>query len=120
MTEIRTKRVYLPADADDGSRVLVDRLWPRGVRRDRAVIDEWFKDLAPSSELRRWFGHAPERWDAFRHHYLAELLTKDDALEPLRALIRTRQRITLLFAAKEELHNNAVVLAEYLRSQRPR
>jgi uncharacterized protein YeaO (DUF488 family) len=106
---VRLKRAYeLPA-ADDGARILVDRLWPRGVSKQAAALDEWMKDIAPSTELRRWFGHAPARWEEFRHRYAEELHRNQSLLEELRARALHR-RITLVFSARDEAHNHAVVL----------
>jgi len=110
---IRLKRVYAPPAPDDGVRVLVDRLWPRGLSKSEAAVDHWLKELAPSAELRRWFGHDPARWDEFRRRYQAELAQATDLLDELRALARGR-RVTLLFSAKDEAHNNAVVLRDVL------
>ncbi|MFO7544642.1 MAG: DUF488 domain-containing protein [Trueperaceae bacterium] len=109
---VRCKRAYLPPEPADGTRVLVDRLWPRGVRKDAARIDWWAKDLAPSDALRRWFEHEPERFGAFRQRYAAEI-EGSHALARLRALVRDGS-VTLVYAAKDERHNNAVVLAEML------
>lgn len=109
----RIKRVYEPAAADDGTRVLVDRLWPRGLKRDEAKIDLWLKEIAPSTELRRWFGHAPDRWDEFRRRYAEELLAQPHALAQLRE-VGEHGPVTLLFAARDEQRNNAVVLRELL------
>lgn len=109
---VRCKRAYLPPEPADGTRVLVDRLWPRGVRKDAARIDWWAKDLAPSDALRRWFGHDPERFHAFRTRYAAEI-DYSPALARLRVLVRGGT-VTLVYAAKDERHNNAVVLAEML------
>jgi uncharacterized protein YeaO (DUF488 family) len=109
----RTKRVYEePSDAD-GIRVLVDRVWPRGLSKERARVDHWLKDVAPSAPLRKWFNHEPAKWEEFRHRYFAEL---DENPEPARALFRIarRKRVTLLFGAKDEDHNNAVALKDYL------
>jgi uncharacterized protein YeaO (DUF488 family) len=111
--EIRLKRAYLPPAAEDGVRILVDRLWPRGVSKSDAKIDHWMKELAPSSELRRWFGHDPGRWDEFCRRYEAELAGKADKIEELRALAR-RGRLTLVFGARDELHNQAVLLRDLL------
>jgi uncharacterized protein YeaO (DUF488 family) len=112
---IRCKRVYEPADPGDGLRVLVDRLWPRGLARERAQVDLWTKDLAPSEELRRWFDHRQERYAEFRRRYLAELAHRRAELASL--LPDTDDdEVTLLFAARDESRNNAVVLAEALRS----
>jgi|SRR5689334_494330 len=111
---IQLKRAYaLPAQGD-GTRILVDRLWPRGLSRDSAKIDHWMKDLAPSDALRHWFGHDPAKWTQFKRRYFAELDGNPDQLAELRRFAR-RGRVTLLYAAKDELHNNAVALAEYLR-----
>ncbi|MEW5757347.1 MAG: DUF488 domain-containing protein [Pseudomonadota bacterium] len=110
---ISVKRVYETPGGADGTRVLVDRLWPRGLSKERAAIDHWFKDIAPSDELRKWFGHDPARWAEFRRRYYAELDEKQDALMPLRQLIG-QGPVTLLFAARDDQHNNAVVLREYL------
>lgn len=111
---IAIKRVYEPAADSDGQRVLVDRLWPRGVRKEDARLDEWLKEIAPSDELRKWFGHDPERWTEFQKRYREELKGKGEALEQLRALT-AKGKVTLLFGAHDEKHNNAVVLADYLK-----
>ena len=110
---IRLKRAYEPPADDDGLRVLVDRLWPRGVRKADAAIDRWLKDVAPSAELRKWFGHDPERWEEFRERYRAELRGHPAELEELRTLARSGP-MTLIFAARDEAHNDAVVLREVL------
>jgi uncharacterized protein YeaO (DUF488 family) len=112
---VRIKRAYEPARPADGHRVLVDRLWPRGVSKERAHLDEWLKDIAPSDALRKWFGHDPRRWDVFRERYLRELRAPraHELLEGLVARARART-ITLVYAAHDELHNDAVVLAEEL------
>ena len=110
---IRLKRIYAPAAADDGARVLVDRLWPRGVSKERAALALWYKDAAPSTALRQWFGHAPDRWAGFQERYRAELQADDAALAPLRDLLR-RGPVTLLYAARDERHNEAVVLRDVL------
>lgn len=115
MSEIRCKRVYETPEADDGLRVLVDRLWPRGLRRESARIDVWARDFAPSDELRRWFSHDPSRFAEFRRRYRAELRQSREELGEL--LDRAGKRpLTLLYAARDAEHNNAVVLAEMLRS----
>ena len=107
------KRVYLPACPEDGMRVLVDRLWPRGVSKVRAALSFWNKDVPPSTGLRQWFGHDPARWDEFCNRYRAELKTNPEAVEALRALAR-QGRVTLVFGARDEAHNEAVVLREIL------
>ena len=109
---ISLKRAYEPPAETDGMRVLVDRLWPRGVTKSRARIDLWLKDLAPSTELRKWFGHDPEKWPEFRKRYRAEL-KGNPALAELREQSRQRD-ITLVYAARDELHNDAVVLKQVL------
>lgn len=110
---VRLKRAYEPPAADDGARILIDRLWPRGVKKEDAAIDEWLKEIAPSTELRKWFGHDPERWPEFRRRYQSELRRHPDGFERLRALAR-RGRITLVYAAHDEAHNDAVVLRDLL------
>ena len=112
-SRIKLKRVYDPVSRADGTRILVDRLWPRGLRKEEAGIDHWTKDLAPSTALRKWFGHDVERWAKFRKRYRAEIAERPEALAELRNLAR-RGPITLLFGARDELHNNAVVLRELL------
>jgi uncharacterized protein YeaO (DUF488 family) len=111
--DIRIKRAFEKPSGDDGLRVLVDRLWPRGLRKDDAAIDLWLKDLAPSAELRIWFGHDPGRWEEFRRRYLAELALKTALLDELRRSAAGR-RLTLIYAAKDEAHNQAVVLRDLL------
>ncbi|HET7171688.1 MAG TPA: DUF488 family protein [Gaiellales bacterium] len=108
------KRAYEPAAESDGYRVLVDRLWPRGVSRDRARLDEWARELAPTTELRSWFGHDPSRFEEFRHRYMRELAGHAERLTELRRIAR-RGRLTLVYAAADPEHNDAVVLAEVLR-----
>lgn len=116
-SNIRLKRAYEPPAADDGVRILVDRLWPRGVRKEAAALDRWAKDLAPSSELRKWFGHDPARWDEFRRRYREELREHADQVDELRGLAR-KGRITLVYSAHDEAHNDAVVLKEVLGNER--
>jgi uncharacterized protein YeaO (DUF488 family) len=112
-SHVRLKRAYEPAAPDDGMRVLIDRLWPRGLRKADAAIDRWMKDIAPSTELRRWFGHDPERWPAFHRRYTEELQQQAAAVDELRELARGG-RVTLVFAAHDEAHNDAIVLREAL------
>lgn len=114
---IRLKRAYDPPAADDGVRVLVDRLWPRGLRKTEAAVDRWLKDLAPSPALRQWFAHDPARWEEFRRRYRAELRGHAEELDELRALARERP-LTLLFAARDQKHNNAIALREILLDER--
>jgi len=111
--KLRLKRVYEPPADGDGLRVLVDRLWPRGLGKREADIDLWLKDVAPSTELRRWFGHDPDRWTEFQHRYRAELRDRGEAVEILRE--RAGQGVTtLLYAARDEAHNHALVLKDFL------
>ena len=110
---IRLKRAYDSASPGDGARILIDRLWPRGVRKADAAIDVWAKDIAPSTALRRWFGHDPARWHEFRRRYSEEIHRRRNRLDELRTLAQ-RGRITLVFAARDEAHNDAVVLREIL------
>jgi len=105
---IKIKRVYEPASDSDGYRVLVDRVWPRGIRRE--AVDHWMKDIAPSADLRKWFGHAPERWPSFRDRYRKELSLKSDLLEELRHLERAHGTLTLVYGARDTERNQAVVL----------
>jgi uncharacterized protein YeaO (DUF488 family) len=114
---IRIKRVYAPAAPADGARVLVDRLWPRGLSREKARLTLWLKEIAPSPALREWFGHDPARYAAFTRRYRAELAAAAAALAPLEALARQGD-VTLLYAARDEAHNQARVLADYLRERR--
>lgn len=110
---IHLKRVYAPAGAEDGARVLVDRLWPRGVSKARAALALWCREVAPSTELRQWFGHDPARWQEFRRRYQAEVAANDAALAPIRALLQEGP-VTLLYGARDEANNEAVVLRDYL------
>ena len=110
------KRAYEPASASDGYRVLIDRLWPRGVSRANARLDEWARELAPSTELRRWFGHDPARFAQFRGRYLEELAAQETKLRELRGRARTGT-LTLVYGARDTEHNDAVVLAEILRRE---
>ncbi|CAN5405864.1 DUF488 domain-containing protein [soil metagenome] len=113
--DVRVKRVYAPPAPDDGLRVLVDRIWPRGISKAAAAVDLWLKDVAPSTELRKWFGHEPERMAEFTARYTAELDANPAAAE-LRGLAVDHDRITLVYSAHDERHNQAVVLAGYLVS----
>ena len=110
---VKLKRVYEAAAASDGYRVLVDRLWPRGLKKETAAIDLWLKDIAPSTELRHWFGHEPEKFPQFRKLYEAQLKT-NPAVAELRALAKQHKTITLLYGARDTEHNQAVVLQAYL------
>jgi len=117
---VRLKRVYDPPSLQDGARVLVDRLWPRGLTKEAAALDLWLKDVAPSNELRRWFHAHPAQWDQFRKKYLAELTTgaSHDALQQLHELARKRRGLTLLFASKNVEQNNALVLKLLIDGER--
>jgi uncharacterized protein YeaO (DUF488 family) len=110
---LRLKRVYEPAAREDGVRVLIDRLWPRGLTKDKAAIDHWMKEIAPSSELRKWFGHDPDRWAEFRNRYMEELRQHTGLLDQIQNLAK-KGTVTLLFGAHDEEHNDAVVLQEVL------
>lgn len=112
--DVRAKRVYDPAERDDGYRVLVDHVWPRGVAKERAKLDEWDRDLAPSDELRKWFDHIPERFAEFRSRYRDELESHDEKLDELRDRAR-KERVTIVYAARDDRRNNGVVVAELLR-----
>jgi len=113
---LRIKRIYEEPSTDDGTRVLVDRLWPRGVSKEEAKIDRWEKDLAPTGELRKWFGHDPAKWEEFLRRYRAELVGKEELLTQLRQEA-TDGTVTLLYAAKDEEHNNAVALKRYIEEK---
>jgi uncharacterized protein YeaO (DUF488 family) len=115
--DVRLRRAYDAPAASDGYRVLIDRLWPRGVSKENARLDEWARQLAPSSELRRWFGHDPARFEEFRRRYSAELAAQDEKLRELRRRAR-EGTLTLVYGAHDEKHNDAVVLAEILRRGR--
>jgi uncharacterized protein YeaO (DUF488 family) len=115
-SDLLMRRAYEPARPDDGARVLVDRLWPRGVRKDELKLTLWLKDIAPSTELREWFGHDPARFKEFARRYREELRSNEDALAPLEQLLRSG-RVTLIYAARDVDHNEAVVLADYLRER---
>jgi DNA-3-methyladenine glycosylase len=114
-TEIRLKRVYEPASADDGMRILVERLWPRGLTKANVAVDHWVKDVAPTAELRSWYGHRPARWREFQTLYRLELDENRSAVSSLRELCAGK-RVTFIFAAKDIHRNSAVVLKEYLET----
>ena len=113
---VKLKRAYEPPATDDGTRILVDRLWPRGVTKKRAAIDHWMKDIAPSTELRKWFSHDPARWEEFRRRYAKEVHQNAALLDQLRSLAR-HGRITLVYSAHDEKHNDAVELRELILGQ---
>lgn len=112
-SHLRLKRAYEPAAPEDGVRILIDRLWPRGVSKAQAALDDWMKEIAPSTELRQWFAHDPARWPEFRRRYKAELKHHAEALDHIRALAK-KQTVTLVYSAHDEEHNDAVVLKEIL------
>ncbi|CAN7705388.1 MULTISPECIES: DUF488 domain-containing protein [Neorhizobium] len=114
---VKLKRAYEIPTEDDGIRVLVDRLWPRGIKKSDAAIDHWLKELAPSTDLRKWFGHDPARWTEFRRRYGAEIQEHRDALDRLRGMM-AKGTVTLVYSAQDETHNNAVILREMLREDR--
>ncbi|MER3452429.1 MAG: DUF488 domain-containing protein [Acidimicrobiia bacterium] len=113
---IRTKRAYDPPAGDDGMRVLVDRIWPRGLKKENLQLDRWAKELAPSDGLRRWFGHDPGKWTEFQRRYFAELEHRPEAWRPLLQACRNRT-VTLLFGARDNQHNNAVALKAFLEEK---
>jgi uncharacterized protein YeaO (DUF488 family) len=113
--QVRVKRIYEKASPTDGVRVLVDRVWPRGLSKNDADIDVWLKDLAPTTRLRKWFGHDPDKWPEFKRRYASELIRKGDLIDDLLERAK-RRKVTLLFSARERRFNNAVALKEYLES----
>lgn len=113
---MKIKRIYTPIEETDGYRILVDRLWPRGISKEKAQIDLWLKSVAPSNELRKWFGHDTERFPEFSERFRTEL-AESGALEELRAILKAHPVATLLFAAHDEEHNNAVVLQNLLKTE---
>ncbi|MCZ7865651.1 MULTISPECIES: DUF488 domain-containing protein [Agrobacterium] len=115
MSDLRVKRIYEPTSDDDGARILVDRLWPRGMSKENAKLSLWMKDIAPSNELRKNFSHMPSRFEEFTRHYHEELAANPDAVAHMTELM-AKGRVTLLYAAHDIEHNHALVLADYLRS----
>ena len=115
--DVRLKRAYEPATASDGYRVLIDRLWPRGISHEQAHLDEWVREIAPSTELRQWFGHKPDRFEEFRRRYVAELAAQTRTLREMRKRARDGT-LTLVYSARDSEHNDAVVLADVLRRGR--
>ncbi|MEZ5936254.1 MAG: DUF488 domain-containing protein [Alphaproteobacteria bacterium] len=113
---IKLKCAYQPPSPEDGYRILVDRIWPRGVAKDNLRLDAWLKDVAPSAELRRWFDHAPEKWDRFKERYFQELEQEPEGLATLLKRAKTG-RVTLIFGAKDEARNNAVALRAFLETR---
>lgn len=117
MKNVQVKRVYEKAEKSDGFRILVDRLWPRGISKEEARIDEWIKDAAPSNALRKWFSHDPEKWNEFRRRYSGELKTDSEKKEAVKHIrrIAKEQPVTLLFSARDIEHNNALVLRDHIK-----
>jgi uncharacterized protein YeaO (DUF488 family) len=115
---LKIKRIYDSPEKDDGFRVLVDRLWPRGVSKERAHLDLWLKEIAPSDALRKWFGHDPKRWTGFEAKYQKELAGKTDLVQQIKKLEGEHGSVTLLYAAHDPLHNQAVALSQYLKDSR--
>lgn len=113
---LKLKRAYEPASRSDGTRILVERLWPRGVSRQTLRVDAWLKDVGPSTELRQWFGHDPDKWRRFRARYFRELASSPEAWRPLVSAAR-RGTVTLVYSSHDERHNNAVALKDYLQSR---
>jgi uncharacterized protein YeaO (DUF488 family) len=111
---IRIKRIYDKPEKEDGFRILVDRLWPRGLTKEKANVDLWLKEIAPDNALRKWFSHDPAKWNAFREKYNDELKAKPELISQLKQLLKKEKVVTLLYAAKDEQHNNAVALKELL------
>lgn len=111
---LKIKRVYEKSSKDDGFRILVDRLWPHGLSKEKAKIDLWLKDIGVSTELRKWFSHDPKKWAEFKRRFYAELRTKKDSIAVLMDKIKTEDNVTLVYASKEEKFNNAAALLEYI------
>lgn len=110
--KLSIKRVYEKPSKNDGHRILIDRLWPRGLSKDKAAVDLWLKEIAPSTELRKWFNHDPEKWPQFKERYKAEIKANEEAVQKLKEEIKNHNIVTLLYGAKDEQHNDAVVLLE--------
>jgi uncharacterized protein YeaO (DUF488 family) len=113
---LKLKRAYDPASKTDGTRVLVERLWPRGLSKAKLRVDSWLKDVGPSTELRKWFSHDPEKWSRFRARYFRELDSQPSAWRPILSAAR-RGRVTLVYSSRDEQHNNAIALQDYLRAK---
>lgn len=113
---MKLKRAYEPVSSTDGKRLLVERLWPRGLSKKRLNLDGWIRNVAPSTELRKWFGHEPAKWKQFRNRYFRELDSQPESWRPIVSLARHRT-VTLIYSSHDERHNNAVALRDYLRSK---
>jgi uncharacterized protein YeaO (DUF488 family) len=112
---IKVKRIYDKPEKEDGYRILVDRLWPRGLSKNNAKVDLWLKDIAPSDKLRKWFSHDPKKWKDFRNKYKNELKSKNAIINKIKQIEKEKKTITLLYSAKDEEHNNAIVLQKILQ-----
>lgn len=112
---MKVKRVYLPPEKTDGIRILVDRLWPRGLTKEKAAVDVWLKDIAPSTELRKWFAHDPAKWKEFKKRYHSELKNNKEQVAVLKEQLK-RGPVTLLYGARDEEHNEAIVLKEWMKA----
>lgn len=117
MTQINIKRVYEDWEESDGYRILVDRLWPRGVSKEKAQLDVWIKEIAPTDELRKWFGHEAPKWDEFKRKYITEIKENNKGQVQLIDAVTGQKKVTLLFGAKDQEHNQAVVLQEWLENE---
>ncbi len=115
--KLKVKRIYEPSEKEDGFRILVDRLWPRGVTKEKAALDLWLKDIAPSTELRKWFAHDPAKWKEFQKKYKKELQANPEAVSELKQHLRSGN-VTLLFAAKDEAHNEAVIIKDFVSEKK--
>ena len=113
---LKTKRVYEPAEASDGIRFLVERLWPRGIKKEELEMEDWLKDLAPSPDLRKWFAHDPAKWDEFQRRYRAELEANPDAWQPILQAAK-KGNVTLLYSARDTEHNSAVLLKAFIETR---
>lgn len=111
---IKLKRIYEKPEPSDGYRILVDRLWPRGVSKEKASLDLWFRDIAPSTELRKWFGHDPKKWPEFQKKYTAEIAANQEVFAKLKKIAEENKVVTLLYAARDETHNEAVIVKNLL------
>ena len=111
---VKLKRIYEEPERSDGFRILVDRLWPRGVSKKKAALDMWFRDIAPSDALRKWFGHDPKKWLAFQKKYQSEIMANEETFSRLEEIIKKRKNITFLYASKDEEHNEAIVIKNLL------
>ena len=113
---IKTKRIYNQNKDSDGFRILVDRLWPRGVSKERAALDLWFKEVAPSNELRKWFKHDPKKWELFKEKYRIEIMENKENFNKLKEIVKKQNVVTLLYGAKDEEHNEAIVIKKLLEN----